>query len=189
MYSFCGSWFFGSSRWGEYEFFDIGRATGKWGRENNDADCEVGVCVRGHCRAAVSGRAREGEGHVTKQGLKEVSPSKQREQGAPAIIDSSQPEANLNPSMFETLVKVLLNLQRDGVQIFIATHSYVLLKEFDVQKKSNDAVKFFSLMPDEETSHITVTGGNDYLSIMPNPITDAYSRLYDEEIKRSLGRS
>lgn len=100
-----------------------------------------------------------------------------------------EPEANLNPSMFETLVKVLLSLHRDGVQIFIATHSYVLLKEFDVQKKSNDAVKFFSLMPDEETSHITVTGGNDYLSIMPNPITDAYSRLYDEEIKRSLGRS
>lgn len=99
-----------------------------------------------------------------------------------------EPETNLNPSMFETLVKVLLSLQRDGVQIFIATHSYVLLKEFDVQKKSNDAVKFFSLRPYEETSNITVTDGNDYLSIMPNPITDAYSRLYDEEIKRSLGR-
>ncbi len=111
-----------------------------------------------------------------------------------AITDSTstlfwdEPETNLNPSMFETLVKVLLSLQRDGVQIFIATHSYVLLKEFDVQKKPNDAVKFFSLKPDEETSNIKVTGGNDYLSIMPNPITDAYSRLYDEEIKRSLGR-
>ena len=112
-----------------------------------------------------------------------------------AIADSTstlfwdEPETNLNPSMFETLVKVLLNLQRNGVQIFIATHCYVFLKEFDVQKKSTDAVRFFSLRPDKETSHITVTGGDDYLSIVPNPITDAYSRLYDEEIKRSIGRS
>ena len=109
-----------------------------------------------------------------------------------AITDSTstlfwdEPETNLNPSMFETLVKVLLSLQRDGVQIFIATHSYVFLKEFDVQKKFNDAVGFFSLGPDEKTSHITVTGGNDYLSIVPNPISDEYVRLYDAEVRRSL---
>jgi len=109
-----------------------------------------------------------------------------------AITDSTstlfwdEPETNLNPSMFETLVKVLLSLQRDGVQIFIATHSYVFLKEFDIQKKEGHAVKFFSLVKDKPTRKISVVQGDDYQSIVPNPISDEYVRLYDAEVRRSL---
>ncbi|MEO0141119.1 MAG: ATP-binding protein, partial [candidate division WOR-3 bacterium] len=36
-----------------------------------------------------------------------------------------EPEANLNPSMLEHVADILLTLQRMGVQVFAATHSYV----------------------------------------------------------------
>nr|MCM0167480.1 ATP-binding protein [Paeniclostridium ghonii] len=36
-------------------------------------------------------------------------------------------EANINPSIIPLLVEILLELQREGVQMFIATHSYNLL--------------------------------------------------------------
>lgn len=97
-----------------------------------------------------------------------------------------EPEANLNPSMIKTLVEILLQLQRQGVQIFIATHSYVVLKEFDLQAKAPNQLRFFLLQRDPERGiHYEV--GNTYQDILPNPIDDAYTAIYDKEIERSLG--
>lgn len=98
-----------------------------------------------------------------------------------------EPEANLNPSMLETLVKILLQLQNNGVQIFIATHNYVLLKEFDLQKSKKDNVSFFSLHRDVQTKNIAVNSGNNYIDIVPNKISEAYTKIYDDEVTRSLG--
>lgn len=99
-----------------------------------------------------------------------------------------EPETNLNPIVFDVLVQTLLFLQRVlKVQIFIATHSYALLKEFDIQKKEDHAVKFFSLMKDKQSRKISIVQGNDYQSIVPNPISDEYVRLYDAEVRRSMG--
>lgn len=99
-----------------------------------------------------------------------------------------EPEANINPSMIRTLVEILLHLQRHGVQIFIATHSYVVLKEFDLQRTEQDSVRFFALSRDAD-KRITCQTSDDYTSIVPNKISDAYTALYDSEIERSLGRN
>lgn len=98
-----------------------------------------------------------------------------------------EPEANLNPAMLETVVEILLQLSRNGVQIFLATHNYVLLKEFDLKKKGKDKVKFFSLEFSDETREVISKAGENYIDIVPNQISWAYSNIYDEEIKRSLG--
>ena len=45
------------------------------------------------------------------------------EQGSVLFWD--EPEANINPSHVPVLVEMLLELQRNGVQIFISTHDYV----------------------------------------------------------------
>ncbi len=104
-----------------------------------------------------------------------------------ATLFWDEPEANLNPSLIEILVKVLLQLQRQGVQIFIATHNYVLLEEFNLQKESEDAVRFFSLSKNEQTQNIDCQFGDDYMSIMPNKISEAYTKIYDKEVHRTLG--
>src|SRR5699024_9889013 len=38
------------------------------------------------------------------------------------ILLWDEPEANLNPELFPLVVEILLELQRNGVQIFLATH-------------------------------------------------------------------
>jgi len=98
-----------------------------------------------------------------------------------------EPEANLNPSMIKTVAEILLSLQRSGVQIFIATHSYIVLKQFDLLKTSNDNVRFFELYRDPTTQSVLHREGETYLEVVPNKISDAYTEVYDEEVRRSLG--
>ena len=104
-----------------------------------------------------------------------------------AVLFWDEPETNLNPKLFNTAVKVLLELHRLGVQIFIATHNYSILKEFDLQKAKGDTLVFHSLYhrDDGEIANRTV---DSYLDIYPNAIAEAFDDLYDREIKRSLTR-
>ena len=52
-----------------------------------------------------------------------------------AVLLWDEPETNLNPKLFGTLMDVLLELQRTGVQVFLATHDYVILKELDLRRE------------------------------------------------------
>ena len=108
------------------------------------------------------------------------------------LIDGSmlfwdEPEANLNPSMLESVIKLLLELQRDGVQIFIATHNYIILRQFDQLKESEDNVKIFSLYRDPGNKLIKYNTGQTYQEVYPNKISEAYSKIYEQEILKSLG--
>ena len=102
-----------------------------------------------------------------------------------SILFWDEPETNLNPKLFGTLIDVLLELQRVGVQIFIATHDYVILKEIDLRKKKTDRVAFHALYREEETGAIACHTSDDYLGIHPNAIAEAFTDLYDREIERS----
>ena len=98
-----------------------------------------------------------------------------------------EPEANINPSMIGPLVRILLQLEEQGVQIFIATHSYVVLKEFELQRAQRNSVRFFSLSRDERSKDIRCISGEDYNSVVPNKVSEAFTDLYDREIERTLG--
>ena len=67
-----------------------------------------------------------------------------------SVLFWDEPEANLNPKMFKTVMSVLLELQRAGVQVFFATHDYVILKELDLQMTEEDNVAFHSLYRDDD---------------------------------------
>ena len=102
-----------------------------------------------------------------------------------SVLFWDEPETNLNPKLFGVLIDILLELQRDGVQIFFATHDYVILKELDLQKKNSDKVAFHSLYR-EETGEIACDTTDSYLDIHPNAIAETFTDLYDREIERSL---
>ena len=104
-----------------------------------------------------------------------------------SVLFWDEPEANLNPKMFKTVMNVLLELQRAGVQVFFATHDYVILKELDLQMTEEDKVAFHSLYRDKETDEIACHTTDRYLGIHPNAISDAFTELYDREIERSFG--
>ncbi len=98
-----------------------------------------------------------------------------------------EPETNLNPRLFGVVIEVLLELQRAGVQIFLATHDYVILKELDLRQTNGDRVAFHSLHRSKETGEIACRTADAFLGIEPNAIADAFGDLYDREVKRSLG--
>lgn len=105
-----------------------------------------------------------------------------------SILFWDEPGANLNPKLFGPLIEILLELQRNEVQIFLATHDYVILKELDLRRKLGDEILFHSLYRDERTREIEIRSTDEYLQIDPNTIADTFSDLYNREIERTLGK-
>ena len=104
-----------------------------------------------------------------------------------SVLFWDEPETNLNPKLYGVVIEVLLELQRLGVQIFLATHDYVILRELDLQSKEGDKVAFHSLYRSHETGEIACHTADKFAEIHPNAIMEAFDRIYDLEIKRSLG--
>lgn len=102
-----------------------------------------------------------------------------------SVLFWDEPETNLNPKVIGSLVEVLLELQRIGVQILLATHDYVVLKELDLRAKESDKVCFHALYRDESGT-IQHSATDDYLQIHPNAIADTFLELYDRDVKREL---
>ena len=102
-----------------------------------------------------------------------------------AVLFWDEPEANLNPKVMRPLVKILLELQRQGVQIFLATHDYVLLKEFDLLSITKDKVVFHSFFRDEEDV-VQYEPAASFAEIHHNAIADTFASLYDRELARSF---
>lgn len=105
-----------------------------------------------------------------------------------SVLFWDEPETNLNPKLFEPVIGILFELQRMGVQIFIATHDYGILKELDLQRKRGDKLIFHSLYRETDGGEIACHSVNAYLDIHPNAIAAAFADLYDREVKRSLER-
>ena len=103
-----------------------------------------------------------------------------------AVLFWDEPETNLNPKLYGVVIDVLLELQRLGVQIFLATHDYVILKELDLQAQEGDKVAFHSLYRSPETGEIACHTTDKFLEIHPNAILEAFDSVYDREIKRNI---
>jgi predicted ATPase len=102
-----------------------------------------------------------------------------------AVLFWDEPEANLNPKKMGMLVEILLELQRMGVQILLATHDYVLLKEFDLRMKEEDQVRFHALYRDE-AGKVAHQSTEEFLEVHPNAISDTFLELYDRDVVRDL---
>jgi len=99
------------------------------------------------------------------------------------VLFWDEPEANLNPALLGPVVEILLELQRMGVQIFLTTHSYFVLKEIDLRTKPTDKVKFYSFYKDE-CGDVKVSITNSYKEIHPNTITETFMSIYDRDLTR-----
>lgn len=98
-----------------------------------------------------------------------------------------EPEVHLNPSLMDEVVQALLELSRQGVQIFLATHSYVILKELEVQARKGDSLRFFSLERTDDGTQVHTAGS--YLDLQPNLIEQQYLSLYDRAIEKRVSEA
>jgi len=109
--------------------------------------------------------------------------------GNTGVLLWDEPEANLNPALMKEVVQVLLELSRNGQQIILATHDYVLLKWFDLlmDKGKDDHIQFHVLCRDAETDRLTVESSENYSLISKTAISDTFAELFDEDVARALG--
>ncbi len=95
---------------------------------------------------------------------------------AGSILFWDEPEANLNPRLAGEVVKILLQLQRMGTQVFIATHDYVMLKELELRcDMSRDKVVYHALY--KEDGEIHCQSASTLKEISHNAINDTFDSL------------
>ena len=73
-----------------------------------------------------------------------------------------------------------MELARNDVQIFIATHDYNLMKYVSILKQQDDQVAFFSLFKSE--SAVTYENAASYDLLRNNAIVDANTKMYKDGI-------
>jgi len=98
-----------------------------------------------------------------------------------SILFWDEPEANINPELMPILVDILIELQRYGVQIFLATHSYNFAKYFEVKRNANDKVIFHSLYKTEQG--VKCQSEENFGELKNNTIIEADTKLLDEVIE------
>jgi len=102
-----------------------------------------------------------------------------------SVLFWDEPENSLNPEHISDLVDILLELSRNGVQIFIATHSEILASYFAVNRQDDDDVMFTSLYKDDK--QIKATTSNRFDLLEPNNLTTEPVKLYEKEIEKGVG--
>lgn len=95
-----------------------------------------------------------------------------------SVLFWDEPEANVNPSYMSTIVELLYELQREGVQIFVATHDYMLAKYFEVRKKEGDSLIFHSFKRDKNI--VEYDCSEKFGELKNNRIIEAFNTLLDE---------
>ena len=101
-----------------------------------------------------------------------------------SILFWDEPESNINPELMPILVDILLMLEEEGVQIFIATHNYNLAKYFELKRKNNNQVKFFSLY--KENNEVLVDSNEYFGELKENKILEADEELLDYVVETRL---
>ena len=97
-----------------------------------------------------------------------------------SILFWDEPEANINPTYISIIVEMLLELQRQGVQIFISTHDYLLASYFEVKKQERDSLVFHSLSHGEGADTIYYNKSKNFDDLKNNAIITAFNELLNE---------
>jgi hypothetical protein len=84
------------------------------------------------------------------------------------------------------LVDIFLELQRDGVQIFIATHNNNLAQLFDVKQTDKDSLLFCNLSKNDDGT-IHCDSASTYSELSKNVLEDADEALYKVVVAKAMG--
>ena len=104
-----------------------------------------------------------------------------------SILYWDEPEANLNPKLIKEAVRIMLMLERMGVQVFFTTHDYVTLKWLDLLATEDNNVRYHALFRDEE-GVIHTESSSELTGLKQNAILDVYEELYNAELEKSIDR-
>ena len=93
-------------------------------------------------------------------------------------------ENNVNPKIIPDLVEILLELQRNGVQIFVTTHDYFFAKYLEVKRSKEDEIMYYSLYKTDEG--VKCENNPNFGDLKNNTIMDTFIQLYRDEVERAM---
>jgi ABC-type transport system involved in cytochrome c biogenesis ATPase subunit len=106
-----------------------------------------------------------------------------------SVLFWDEPETNLNPRLFASVVEILLELQRLGVQVFVTTHDYAIMKEFELAARPEDQLRYHALYRSDGSEGVQIESSDQPFMLDHSPIAAAMASLYDREVRKSLGGS
>ncbi|MFI3213007.1 MAG: AAA family ATPase [Eubacteriales bacterium] len=101
-----------------------------------------------------------------------------------SVLFWDEPEANINPSLYKDVAEILLELSRNGVQIFIATHNYNFAKYIEVLSKDSDNVRYHSLYKTDDG--VKCETEEKFTLLSNNALREDNINLYDAEMKKEF---
>lgn len=129
------------------------------------------------------------EAHLVAEGLRKLASIMylilNGELSKNSILFWDEPESNLNPALIKVVVSFIKLLAEQGVQVFIATHDYLLTHLLSLHaeyRRIEDApeMKFFCLSKNS-VGAVEVEEGETLIQINNNPILEEYAQYYDLE--------
>lgn len=99
-----------------------------------------------------------------------------------SVLFWDEPEANINPAYLSTIAELLLELQRNGVQIFLSTHNYFLAKYIEIKRTEQDRVLYYSFFFKSDQEEVCCETSDQFTLLKNNPITKTYLQIYRDEI-------
>ncbi len=133
------------------------------------------------------------EAHLLSEGLRKVGTLAQLitngtlQRGS--ILFWDEPEANLNPRLIAQMAEVLRQLADLGVQVFLATHDYLLTQRLSMEveyKRTKVPLRFISLYRDED-GEIRADQADTLVGLEHNDIQEEFRLLYEHELNLAAG--
>lgn len=124
--------------------------------------------------------------HVASEGIKKISILDRllgnRYLSPESIVFIDEPEAALHPEALMRFMDIVAVLAEAGIQFFIATHSYFVVKKLHLVSKSEAvSIPLLSLVPGAAASYFDLADG-----LPENPIIAESVKLYEEEVEISF---
>lgn len=105
-----------------------------------------------------------------------------------AILFLDEPETTLHPGATRQLIEMLVLMARAGVQIFMASHNYFVLKQLHIAaRKYQMDIGCYSLSRPRGNSAVQSNYMNLKEGLLENAIIDESLKMYDEDIRVELG--
>lgn len=102
-----------------------------------------------------------------------------------SVLILDEPEDNLHPGAIRSLVKVISLLGRNGVQVFLTTHSYFVLKQLHIEARVN-VMDILCCSLTRKGDVVDATFANLRENLPANSIVDESMAMYDEDIMLDL---
>jgi AAA15 family ATPase/GTPase len=127
---------------------------------------------------------------LTAEGIKKIgiltTLIRNRQLNGNTVLFMDEPETALHPSAIRQLVKMIVEMSKAGVQIFLSTHSYFVIKQLQIEAKIQKKDISCISLEREKGAPVRASISNLQYEFPENSIIDESLEMFNEDINSSL---